>query len=63
VHCLDRLRCLLFGCETDEREAARPSRVAIGGNVNVHHFADLAEQLAKILLSRAEVEVAYEYFV
>jgi hypothetical protein len=31
--------------------------------MNVDDFADFGEELAKLLIGRAEVEVAYEYLV
>lgn len=61
VELLDRLRRMPFLGKPHEREASGPARLAVLGNVNVHHFPDLAEELSKLLIGRGEVEVAYKY--
>ena len=44
----------------DESEAARPARVAIGGNDDLHRIANRAEVLPDIYLGRAVREIADE---
>lgn len=63
VHLLDGFCSLLFRRKTDKGEAAGASGDTIGWQMNVDDFADFGEELAKLLIGRAEVEVAYEYLV
>lgn len=54
---------MLIVRETNEGKAPRTPRVAIGRDVNIDDFAHLGEQLAKLLIRGAEVEITYEYLV
>ena len=59
VHFRDGLLSLLRGAHGDEREAARLAGFAIGGDVNVGHFAERREGGAERVRRRVEGEVTY----
>jgi hypothetical protein len=61
VEFLDRLSRVLFSCKSDECEAPGASTFAVLWNVNVNYLADLSEELTKLFVGRAKVEVPYEY--
>jgi hypothetical protein len=61
VELLDSLRRVLLGREPNEGKAPRTARLAVLWNVDVNDLTNLSEQLAKLLVRRAEAEVSYEY--
>ena len=61
VELLDRLGGVLFSSEPNECEASWASAFAVLGNVNINDLTDFSEELTKLLVCRAEVEVPYEY--
>ena len=61
VELLHRLGGMLFSCEPNEGEAPGASTFAVLWNVNINDLTDLSEELTKLLVSRGEVEVPYEY--
>jgi len=61
VELLDRLGGVLFSCEPNECEAPGAPAFTVLWNVNVNDLTDLSEELTKLLVCRAEVEVPYEY--
>ena len=58
---LDRLGRVLLSCEPNECEASGASAFPVLWNVNVNDLTDFSEELTKLLVRRAEVEVPYEY--
>jgi hypothetical protein len=61
VELLDRLGGVLFSCEPNECEPPGAPALTVLWNVNVNDLTDLSEELTKLLVCRAEVEVPYEY--
>ena len=58
---LDRLGRVLLSCEPNKCEAPGASAFPVLWNVNVNDLTDFSEELTKLLVRRAEVEVPYEY--
>ena len=54
---------MFLGRESDEGKAAWPPGGSIDRDVNVYDFAYLGQELSKLLVCDAEVEIAYEYLV
>ena len=61
VELFDRLGSVLFSRKPNEGKAPGAAGFTVFWNVNVNDFADLSEELAKLLVCRAKVEVPYEY--
>jgi len=61
VKLLDRLGGVLFSRKPHEGKAPWAAAFAVFWNVNVNDFADFSEELTKLFVCRAKVEVPYEY--
>ena len=58
----DRLGCMLLVCESYERESSRSPSLAVFWDVDIDDFTDFSEELTKLLVRGAVVEVPNENF-